>query len=769
MADRNDSYNLEIKVNADGIEATVEALNDVDKSAEKAEDSIKSLGAQTSDCGVQSQKLGVTWGKIGSEIGSKIKTPFINAFKTISDKTKAFGTQFKTTANNVVSFLKHPIETIKGKLYGALTGVNKKTIDVSDSTADMGNKMEDAGSKGENGMSKITGALKKLLAAALAVKATQAVSSFVKDCIGASETMIENTKSLNAILGKNAEAANEWAEQYSKAANRSAGEVKGFMVDSAAMFKTMGLNNDAATQLAESTTALGYDLAAAFNVKDDREMMSALTSAISGSTDAMAKYGVQLDDATLKRTAASMGIKGEISDLDDAVAAQVRYQAILEQTTDAQLGAFNAAGNYRNGIKSIKGVYENFLSTAGEKFQPILGGLFDKILGMWPKVEPALMGLVDLLSDGLSESVPIIAELAEELVPVLADTLGAVFSAVKPIFPMILDIAKKALPPLANLIGSLASNLLPPLISCIQIILPPIADIASQILPLVSDILVDLSPIFAEIGSDLLPPIMEFAQGVIPFILQIVEQCLPPLLDLTKSTIPFLVQVAEAILPPLISCIEILLPPLLDIVSSILPVFQSILSATMPIFVKLAEALMPALQSTLSAISPILSAIVPVLEVIGNVLGVIVEAVSWIIDKVLSVGSWVLSLFGVDMNSASSVTDTKIPSNAGGTDNFEGGWTHINELGGEMAYLPKGSQIIPADKSQQVADALETTAENGKTSSESIYNITVPITIQGNVDTTVMATIDAQIKAAVKQAIEEAQQKELNDRLLQFA
>lgn len=173
-------------------------------------------------------------------------------------------------------------------------------------------------------------------------------------------------------------------------------------------------------------------------------------------------------------------------------------------------------------------------------------------------------------------------------------------------------------------------------------------------------------------------------------------------------------------------------------------------------------------EGLLIAIEPLLSAISPILETIGSALGVVIEAIAWIVDKVVSVGTWVLSLFSIDAGSATEIKGTQIPSNAGGTDNFEGGWTHINELGGEMAYLPKGSQIIPADKSQQVADAL-TAATEQNNSSGVTYNISVPITIQGNVDTTVMATIEAQIKTAVKQALDEAQQKEMNDRILQFA
>ena len=33
-----------------------------------------------------------------------------------------------------------------------------------------------------------------------------------------------------------------------------------------------------------------------------------------------------------------------------------------------------------------------------------------------------------------------------------------------------------------------------------------------------------------------------------------------------------------------------------------------------------------------------------------------------------------------------------------------GGWTHINERGGELAFLPSGSVIVPADKSDKILD-----------------------------------------------------------------
>lgn len=45
-----------------------------------------------------------------------------------------------------------------------------------------------------------------------------------------------------------------------------------------------------------------------------------------------------------------------------------------------------------------------------------------------------------------------------------------------------------------------------------------------------------------------------------------------------------------------------------------------------------------------------------------------------------------------------------IGANARGTANWRGGLTRINELGGEIMNLPRGTQIIPHDISKRMAD-----------------------------------------------------------------
>ena len=56
-----------------------------------------------------------------------------------------------------------------------------------------------------------------------------------------------------------------------------------------------------------------------------------------------------------------------------------------------------------------------------------------------------------------------------------------------------------------------------------------------------------------------------------------------------------------------------------------------------------------------------------------------------------------------------------MPHNAGGTNNFEGGLTYVNEGGrGELISLPSGAQIIPHDISVEYAkEAARSNSVNG--------------------------------------------------------
>lgn len=102
------------------------------------------------------------------------------------------------------------------------------------------------------------------------------------------------------------------------------------------------------------------------------------------------------------------------------------------------------------------------------------------------------------------------------------------------------------------------------------------------------------------------------------------------------------------------------------------------------------------------------------IPVIGSLYEGIKGGVSWFADRAF--GS------GVTKKETTStpfaINATSIPGHATGTSFFPGGWTRINERGGEIVNLPGGTRIIPHDVSQRMTGG---------------RSITVQVIVQGNV------------------------------------
>ena len=112
------------------------------------------------------------------------------------------------------------------------------------------------------------------------------------------------------------------------------------------------------------------------------------------------------------------------------------------------------------------------------------------------------------------------------------------------------------------------------------------------------------------------------------------------------------------------------------------------------------------------------------MEVIGTVLGKIVgflaKIVGFAAEGVGTLLGKVAGLFGGEGGGKGG--EDGLPHNASGTPDFPGGWTHINERGGEVAFLPGGSTIIPADKSRQL---IGNVSEGNTVSGELNIHITI--------------------------------------------
>ena len=643
----------------EGIEKLSEKLDRSGAAGKNAGDGIASgagkgmgmldkLGQNLDYTGNAMDSLGMSFAKnfskasdSGKSFSTSIKTGIVGALDTATKKVTNFA---RDGTNNVKKFgnaFLHPIQTIKGRFTGAMKDAADDTEKVGDEAKKSGNKLDDMGKSGAGAGDKLKNglgaALKVIGALAAAAVLVTGIAKFTSAALNASQAAENISYSFDKTFGDAAPDVEAWANNFSSAIHRSESEVKSFLSTNKQFFEGLGITGQAARDLSKITTSLAYDIGNKFGI-DDAEALSGLQDAISGNADALSAYGVKLDKATLAQTALNMGIKSNLDDMDEATLAQIRMNAILEQTGDIQQSATKSIGGFTGGVKALKAGWTDFLEKAGSKLAPTFDKIFGVILDAWPKVEPALMMLVDMLANGFEQAVPVILEFATTLLPQLLGLLGS------------------------------------------------------------------LAPILMEIGGQLLPVLSQVFTAVVDSI--------GPLMPLVGTLI------------------NVLLPPLTQI------------------FGTLVKSLLPPLATLLGALAPVIDALSPILTVVSAGIGLVADAIAgligWLTKGIEKVGEFAQGLknsgvgqfvggIGDGLSSAAGSVKSFFASNAQGTDNFEGGWTRINEAGGELihakhdggiAYLPQGSAVIPASKTDEIlSDSKNGTSPNPNWT---------PVVVEGN-------------------------------------
>ena len=93
--------------------------------------------------------------------------------------------------------------------------------------------------------------------------------------------------------------------------------------------------------------------------------------------------------------------------------------------------------------------------------------------------------------------------------------------------------------------------------------------------------------------------------------------------------------------------------------------------------------------------------------------------------------NFVVNLFKKDQSETETVSSEEVGQNAKGTKNWRGGWTWVNEEGGELMNLPNGTQIIPHDLSEVM---VKEHARNGNGMSINIPKLADTIVVREDAD-----------------------------------
>jgi predicted nucleic acid-binding Zn-ribbon protein len=205
-----------------------------------------------------------------------------------------------------------------------------------------------------------------------------------KQLIASASSLQESLSKVNAVFGSSANQVIAWSETTAKAlgvSQRAALEAAGTYGN---LFQAFGLGAPEAQAMSIRLVELAADMASFNNVPID-DALIALRSGLSGETEPLKRFGVALNDLTLKEKARELGlIQTTKGTLPQAIKTQAAYALILEQTAIQQGDVARTSDGVAFKMKSFGAQVEDVKGQIGTALIPIFSALMsfmnDKVI-----------------------------------------------------------------------------------------------------------------------------------------------------------------------------------------------------------------------------------------------------------------------------------------------------------------------------------------------------------------------------------------------------
>lgn len=205
-----------------------------------------------------------------------------------------------------------------------------------------------------------------------ALAAAAAVGAFAFDGIQQFNDLQESLNKTNVLFDDSAASVVEFSQTAATALGQTQNEALAAASTFGNLFNAIGLSTDAAAEQSIALTKLASDLAS-FDNTSPADAVEALGAALRGESEPIRRYGVLLDDATLKQRALSMGlIESTTGTLPPAIRAQAAYAEILAQTSKAQGDFARTRDGAANQQRILRAQVAELQTQVGEGLAPAL-------------------------------------------------------------------------------------------------------------------------------------------------------------------------------------------------------------------------------------------------------------------------------------------------------------------------------------------------------------------------------------------------------------
>ena len=228
-----------------------------------------------------------------------------------------------------------------------------------------------------------SGLIKKLSVAAIGAGIVNGLKNIASQAINTASDLQEVQNVVDTTFGDNARQIETWAKSAGSQFGLTELQAKKFSSTMGAMLKSAGMADNDIVQMSTDLSGLAADMASFYNLDFDTAFQK-IRSGISGETEPLKQLGINMSTANLEAFALSKGLEKTWNQMTQGEQTMLRYQYIMQATSDAQGDFAKTSDGFANSQRRIQ--------TAIDTIQTNLGNF------LLSGVEPVVAGVADLLT-----------------------------------------------------------------------------------------------------------------------------------------------------------------------------------------------------------------------------------------------------------------------------------------------------------------------------------------------------------------------------------
>ena len=202
---------------------------------------------------------------------------------------------------------------------------------------------------------------------------TRGFIAFSANSIKVAAGAVEIKNAFDAVAGATAKGLNQTLTGFADLAGRSAIDLRKAATSFASIFRGLGAGDKHVQGLSESMTVLATDFASFFNVSDS-EGIQRFISALSGSTEVLDQFGINIRQQQVELMAAKLGWSQNIRNLTEYQKALIRANLIMDTMSrqNAIGDVIKTSQSWANQVKALQSAWKDLNSELGKRLIQLL-------------------------------------------------------------------------------------------------------------------------------------------------------------------------------------------------------------------------------------------------------------------------------------------------------------------------------------------------------------------------------------------------------------